>query len=358
MSLPKRINLKGLKIIDLKYGENPQQKNAAFYESDPMNPISLARLERVSGEGKSGTINLTDVGSALCMFRDMILVSECFPFVVTGQQHGFAVKHGNACGAAFSSDAKTFEVIGKVILGDAQAAFGGVLLFDFHVGLEEAMEILYTGSKKGNKNYFNVIVAKSFSFEAVQALANKRCHLFVHKIFGDVDAIFDYHQNTKRQQIANVPGGFILQDSDPYVFNITHENMQVYGKPLTQKNVCDIALGWATMRNSNSNTITILKNGQLLGNGVGGQDRIGSAQQAIKNARKSKHDLHDAVVCSDSFFPFNDAPRSLIRSGIKVIYATSGSRNDEKFVALCKKHKVTLAMIPDTIGRAFSKHTC
>ena len=82
----------------------------------------------------------------------------------------------------------------------------------------------------------------------------------------------------------------------------------------------DLILAWAVGCTSNSNTITLVKDGMLLGNGVGQQDRVGAAQLAIMRA--GEKDLNGAVAYSDSFFPFPDAPQILIDYGIKIIFST------------------------------------
>ena len=134
------------------------------------------------------------------------------------------------------------------------------------------------------------------------------------------------------------------------------------GESLLKK---DIVLAWAVGCTSNSNTITIAKGGRLYGNGVGQQDRVGASKLAIfradeaakfADALATQADLENAVAYSDSFFPFPDAPEVLIERGIKTIFATSGSVNDDKIVELCKQKGVNLILMPDTEARGFYQH--
>ena len=67
-------------------------------------------------------------------------------------------------------------------------------------------------------------------------------------------------------------------------------------------------------------------------------------------------DLQGAVAYSDSFFPFPDAPEVLISRGIKTIFSTSGSVNDEKIIELCKNKGINLIMLPDSEARGFFQH--
>src|SRR5581483_12501266 len=93
---------------------------------------------------------------------------------------------------------------------------------------------------------------------------------------------------------------FVLDLSDPAV--------ERHGT-LTADQVDDILLAWAVGSTSNSNTITLVRDGQLLGNGVGQQDRVGGCTLAVARAREAGHDTTGAVAYSDSFFPFPDAPQ-------------------------------------------------
>ena len=46
----------------------------------------------------------------------------------------------------------------------------------------------------------------------------------------------------------------------------------------------------------------------------------------------------------------------LINRGIKTIFSTSGSVNDEKVIELCKVKNVNLIMLLDTEARGFYQH--
>lgn len=97
----------------------------------------------------------------------------------------------------------------------------------------------------------------------------------------------------------------------------------------------------------------------MFGNGVGQQDRVGAAKLAISRADEAnngKAELEGAVAYSDSFFPFPDAPEVLINRGIKTIFSTSGSINDDKIIELCKAKGVNLIMLPDSEARGFYQH--
>jgi phosphoribosylaminoimidazolecarboxamide formyltransferase/IMP cyclohydrolase len=249
------------------------------------------------------------------------------------------VKHGNACGASFGDTEK--EVMEKMLLGDLRAIFGGAVMFNFKVDENLAEDLINKFVKEGRR-LLDVVCAPSFTREAIEILSRKKgkCRLMVNPALENVG--FSSLDNHKRYRY--VRGGFLEQSN--YTF-------------LPEINDKDLVLAWAVGSTSNSNTITIVKGGRLVGNGVGQQDRVGAAKLAISRADEANQgeaDLLGAVAYSDSFFPFSDAPEVLIDRGIKKIFATSGSVNDEKIIELCQKKGVELITLPDTLARGFYQH--
>ena len=160
-----------------------------------------------------------------------------------------------------------------------------------------------------------------------------------------------------------VRGGFLEQPNYSFVPELSART--VLGETLLRTVLADLILAWGVGSTSNSNTITLVKDGRLVGNGVGQQDRVGAAKLAIFRAddaakfideKNELADLKNAVAYSDSFFPFPDAPAVLIDRGIKTIFSTSGSVNDEKIIELCKSKDVQLVLLPDIEARGFYQH--
>jgi phosphoribosylaminoimidazolecarboxamide formyltransferase/IMP cyclohydrolase len=149
--------------------------------------------------------------------------------------------------------------------------------------------------------------------------------------------------------------------------------MQHHGEATDQQKR-DLVLAWAIGATSNSNTITLVKDGQLIGNGVGQQDRVGAGQLALTRTTTalpeleeqgdnlilkvtlSKQKLQDAVAYSDSFFPFPDGPGLLAKAGIKAILTSSGSVADETVIKSLTDQGVAVYMVPDKTGRGFYLH--
>jgi phosphoribosylaminoimidazolecarboxamide formyltransferase/IMP cyclohydrolase len=252
------------------------------------------------------------------------------------------VKHGNPCGAATGSD--RLEVLEKMMAGDPLAIFGGLIMVNFDI--EERL----CGPLVGKM--LDGIVAPSFTPGAVAMLRRKsnKCRFIINPVLGGLRNNLD-----QAPRFRYVRGGFLTQPNYTFVPNLKDDKIAKYGIAASLQER-DMILAWAVGSTSNSNTVTLVKNGQLIGNGVGQQDRVGAAQLAIARARRSGHDVAGAVAYSDSFFPFPDGPQVLIEAGVAAIFTSSGSIRDQATIDVCEKNGVILYMIPDQIGRGFFGH--
>ena len=277
-------------------------------------------------------------------------------------QIAIGAKHGNACGAGV--DESEVRAVDKMLIGDLRAIFGGSVMLNFNVDKKIAEELIHKYAGE-NRRLLDVVAASSFSDEAIEILSRKKgkCRLLANPAI--LKAGLSSLDNQKR--FRYVRGGFLKQPNYTFVPELSR---MPFAKELSRGILDSVVLAWAIGCTSNSNTITIVKEGRLFGNGVGQQDRIGAAKLAIFRADEAtmfncvrqdltqeiKADLENAVVYSDSFFPFPDAPEVLINRGIKTIFSTSGSINDEKIIELCKSKGVNLIMLPDSEARGFYQH--
>jgi phosphoribosylaminoimidazolecarboxamide formyltransferase/IMP cyclohydrolase len=224
-------------------------------------------------------------------------------------------------------------------------------MVNFPVDMEVANRLRLYGTRESDKRLLDGVVAPSFSEEAKVELNRKggKCRMlqlpaleeFSYKV--DVAPRFRY-----------VRGGFLVQPNYTYVLRTlddmgadSHAKMDDYDQ---------LILAWAVGSTSNSNTVTLVKNGMLIGNGVGQQDRIGAAKLAIERARRSGHDVQGAYAYSDSFFPFPDGAAVLADAGVQAILTSSGSINDEKVWHAIRERGVRLFTVPDAVGRGFFGH--
>jgi phosphoribosylaminoimidazolecarboxamide formyltransferase/IMP cyclohydrolase len=272
------------------------------------------------------------------------LNNEKVPFIAV------AVKHGNACGAAVGND--PLIVLGETVMGDPQAIFGGLVMTNFSIDEKNAEVLLKHGLTSG-KRLLDGVIAPNFTEAAITFMRRKadKCRFLSNMTLASLSQ--SSLDTTNRFRF--VRGGFLLEPNYTYVLNLSDPQLERFGE-LTEQQKEDILLAWAINATSNSNTITLVKNKMLLGNGVGQQDRVSAAELAIKKAGGAGHDPAGAVAASDSFFPFPDGPQRLTDAGIKVIFATSGSIRDEAVKEVIAKADVTFLRLPDITARGFFGH--
>ncbi|MDR3519418.1 MAG: hypothetical protein P4L63_00800 [Candidatus Pacebacteria bacterium] len=383
----------GKKEIECAYGENAYQKPASLYRNlNVHNTPDGGRLEATRRPTSGDPLAIHNwqlvAGSPLSYNNicDVDRMMQTMTHIGAGFEKNFGkvpdiaigAKHGNACGAAFAEE--EINAIDNMLLGDLRAIFGGSVMLNFNVDEKIAEELIHKYAGAGRR-LLDIVAAPSFSAEAIEILSRKKgkCRILVNPNI--LKAGLSSLDTTSR--FRYVRGGFLTQPNYTFVPRLQEPEMSVFrqgGSPTPVAIIQDVILAWAVGCTSNSNTITIVKDGRLYGNGVGQQDRVGAAKLAIFRADDATAfavdnppdvgrleasrrptsgtgaDLEGAVACSDSFFPFPDAPEVLINRGIKTIFSTSGSVNDDKIIELCKTKNVNLIMLPDSEARGFYQH--
>ena len=338
----------GTMLAECKYGENAYQTPARVYDSGTNDALAVKNFALISGSAPSFN-NYCDLDR---MLQTITHVAAGFdtnygnvPLIA------LAVKHGNTCGAAIGNNA--VEVLQKMIMGDPRAIFGGLVMTNFPIDEMLAETLLSYNMPEGVRRILDGIMAPSFAESAIEVLKRKgdKCRFLAN------EALLTLGKNSldTAPRFRYARGGFFTQPNYTFVLDLKSADLAKNGQA-TEAQERDMLLAKAICDTSNSNTIALVKDGQLVGNGVGQQDRVSAANLAILRAGSANHDLGGAVAASDSFFPFPDAPEVLIKAGIKVILSTSGSVNDPKAVDVCKTAGVPLYLIPDTMGRGFFGH--
>lgn len=339
LEIQHEVGFSGERIATCKYGENAQQAPAYLYSNGTDDPLALDKFVVVEGTPPSYN-NWADL-DRLLQTATHIAQAHMVNYGV-GATLAVGVKHGNSCGAAVGSHQP--GILNKMMAGDPLAIFGGLVLLNFTVD-EVSCESLVGKMLDG-------IFAPAFTEGAIDMLRRKgdKCRFVVNPALSGLTSGLD-----QTHRFRHVRGGFLLQPNYTFVPDFSGNDIVKYGKA-TARQEYDMLLAWAIGCTSNSNTITLVKDEQLIGNGVGQQDRVGAANLAIARASRSGHDIAGAVAYSDSFFPFPDGPQALIDAGVKAIFTSSGSVRDNETIDLCAKHGVVLYMVPDKIGRGFFGH--
>ncbi len=350
-----------------KYGENPQQTPAAFYADNrvAIDPLGLDQFNHVQGMERS-YVNITDIDRLL---QTVTHIAAGFlrnfghvPAVAVG------VKHGNACGAAVSG---TFaEAVQKMLLGDTRAIFGGVVMINGTIDISVAEALMHYEIQGDKPRLLDGVIGAKVTEEALNLLSRNKLRVVINPALWDLsEASLDHNR-----RLRPVRGGGVLEQPNyDFVLDLSAEYVQQYGDPTPQQ-MQDMILAWAVGCTSNSNTITLVRNGQLIGNGVGQQDRVGAGQLALTRTTLALPELDekghklilkvtldarklaDAVAYSDSFFPFADGPELLAKTGIRAILTSGGSVGDKQVVKTLTDQGVHVTMVPDKIARGFYAH--
>jgi phosphoribosylaminoimidazolecarboxamide formyltransferase/IMP cyclohydrolase len=349
-----------------KYGENPQQAKAGFYADNRVaaDPLGIDKFEHVQGMERS-YINMTDIDRLL----------QTVTHIAAGFDRNFGqvpaiavgVKHGNACGAGVAEN--HVEAVKKMLEGDTRAIFGGVVMVNGAIDEKVAETLMHYAMDGDKPRLLDGVIGASVTDEALELLSRNKLRVVVNPALASLSE----KSLDNNRRVRPVRGGLLEQPNYTFVQDLAADHMQLHGE-LTDQQKHDMILAWAVGSTSNSNTITLVKDGQLIGNGVGQQDRVGAGQLALTRTTSvlpeleeqgdklvlkillDKDKLAGAVAYSDSFFPFPDGPELLAKAGIKAILTSSGSVGDEAVIKTLTGAGVSLAMVPDKLGRGFYMH--
>lgn len=339
LSNGKYLGFFGERVATCKYGENAWQAPAHLYSTGTDDPLALDKFVVIEGTPPSynNWCEIDRLLQTVTHIGGVYAVNEVFgPAIAVG------TKHGNPCGTAIGSD--HMEVVKKMMAGDPLAIFGGLVMTNFEV--DESLCAALTGKM------LDGIIAPAFTEGAIAMLRRKgdKCRFVVNPALNGLVGNLD-----RTPRFRFVRGGFLAQPNYTFIPDFGRGELLMFGEATTEQQN-DMMLAWAIGSTSNSNTITLVKNKQLIGNGVGQQDRVGAANLAITRAQRSGHEVAGAVAYSDSFFPFSDGPQTLIDAGVTALFTSSGSVKDHATIDVCAKHGVALYMVADQVGRGFFGH--
>ncbi len=130
-------------------------------------------------------------------------------------------------------------------------------------------------------------------------------------------------------------GGLLVQDPDTDIED--REAWQVVAGAPSEKQWGDLVFAWRVCKHVLSNAIVIVKDLQTIGIGAGQMSRVDAVNIAVEKARAQHHDLSDAALASDAFFPFPDGPRIALDAGVSSIVQPGGSRRDQDVIDAVEK---------------------
>ena len=297
-------------VQSLRYGENPHQQ-AKFYASSERVPYSLATAKQLNGKEMSYN-NIQDANAALNIVREF---KE--PFAV-------GLKHMNPCGAAIGKDIK--EAWEKAYAADTVSIFGGIVAVNREL-TKEVAELM-------KPIFLEIIMAPSFSDEALEVLSTKKNLRLLQVDMYDTDAV--------QNQYVTVNGGLLVQQLDTETKEVVEDMCATERKP-SAKELEDMNFGWRIVKHVKSNAIVVVKDGHTVGVGAGQMNRVGSAEIALKQAKAAGF-TEGLVLASDGFFPFDDTVTLAEQYGVTALVQPGGSVRDEDSVKKANEFGMTMLM--------------
>ncbi len=309
-AFPAQSNGSFVKVMDLRYGENPHQQ-AAFYRDLHPAPGSLATFQQLQGKELSYN-NIADADAAWECVRQFD-VPACV-----------IVKHANPCGVAVG--AGVGEAYELAYATDPTSAFGGIIAFNRTLDAATARAIL-------DRQFVEVLLAPDYEPGALE-YATKKANVRVLRIpmaaasAGFIDA-------------KRVGSGLLLQTADDRV--VTRDELKVVTKLApTDAQFADLLFAWKVAKFVKSNAIVYAKDNRTVGVGAGQMSRVYSARIAGIKAADAGLVVEGSVMASDAFFPFRDGIDAAAAAGIKAVIQPGGSMRDAEVIAAADEHGIAM----------------
>ncbi len=306
---PAQMNSTFVKVMDLRYGENPHQSGVFYRDLYPV-PGTLATFVQLQGKELSYN-NLADADAAWECVRQFD-VPACV-----------IVKHANPCGVAVAADVgAAYEMAYNT---DPTSAFGGILAFNRTLDAATAKTIL-------DRQFVEVLIAPHYEPAALE-YATKKANVRVLRIpAGDARNNYD----TKR-----IGSGLLIQSADNRGMHID-ELKTVTQRAPSAAELRDMLFAWRVAKYVKSNAIVYAKDERTIGVGAGQMSRVYSARIAGIKAADAGLVVPGSVMASDAFFPFRDGLDAAAEAGITAVIQPGGSMRDNEVIAAADEHGIAM----------------
>lgn len=378
-------------ILNLKYGCNPNQKEASISRPDKL-PVDMLN-------GKAGYINFLDALNGYQLVREL---KEA-----TGMAAATSFKHVSPAGAAIAvplseKEKKMYFVTGKTELSDLATAYirarGADRMSSFgdFIALSDPCD--RATARIISKEVSDGVIAPGYDEEALDILKKKRN--------GSYCVIqIDPEYRPEKEEMKTVYGILFRQDHNDFIpSDKTFENIVTKNKNLTAEAKRDLVVALVALKYTQSNSVCYAYRGQTIGVGAGQQSRIHCTRLAggkadLWNLRQSdkvlslpfkeklsRNDKDNCIeqylsddpeidvleswqdyfssrpepftkeekkkylegvkgisLASDAFFPFSDNIERAFRSGVSFISEPGGSLRDDLVIEAADKHGIVMS---------------
>jgi phosphoribosylaminoimidazolecarboxamide formyltransferase/IMP cyclohydrolase len=303
---PRDVSIAGRLARNLRYGENPQQRAAAYrrLRAGPAIP-GVLDAEQLAGKELSFN-NLLDADAAWAAIQGF------------SEPAAVIVKHTIPCGLAErESLADAFD---EALRGDPVSAFGGIVALNRPLDGETAGRLAEV--------FFEVVVAPGFAPEALRALGRKKALRVLQMPAGATEARFEPDWD-----VRPIAGGLLVQTPDAGGDDAAGWRVVTARAP-DAREMADLVFAWQAVRHVKSNAIVLARERALTGVGSGQPNRVESVRIAVAKAGER---AAGSVLASDAFFPFPDGLEAAIVAGVTASVQPGGSVRDEAVIAAANR---------------------
>ena len=306
---PAQMNSSFVKVMDLRYGENPHQAGAFYRDLHPV-PGTLATFQQLQGKELSYN-NLADADAAWECVRQFDA-----PACVI-------VKHANPCGVALGvACGDAYEL---AYATDPTSAFGGIIAFNKTLDAATAKVIL-------DRQFVEVLIAPDYEPAALE-YATKKANVRVLKI--------PHGEGRNNYDSKRIGSGLLVQSADLRMVG-AEELKVVSRRSPSEKELADLLFAWRIAKFVKSNAIVYARDSRSIGIGAGQMSRVVSAKIAGLKAEEAKLSVPGSVMASDAFFPFRDGIDAAAAAGIKAVIQPGGSMRDAEVIAAADEHGLAM----------------
>ena len=308
---PEALELRAIKQLDLRYGENPHQ-SAAFYANAVTRGVGVATARQLQGKELSFN-NIADADTALECVRQF----EAPACVI--------VKHANPCGVAVA--ASPLAAYERAYVTDPTSAFGGIIAFNRALDAETATAIT-------SRQFVEVIIAPAATDEAL-AITGAKQNVRV-LVTGDLAA-----GTPPGLEVRTVGGGLLVQDRDERTMTLPELKIVTKRQP-SPRELEYLLFAWKVAKFVKSNAIVYARDNRTIGVGAGQMSRVNSARIAGIKAEHAGLEVRGAVMASDAFFPFRDGIDNAAAAGIRAVIQPGGSMRDDEVIGAANEHGIAM----------------
>ena len=318
--LPKIWQPRLTKVRDLRYGENPHQSGAWYWEV----PLGFGDATVHQGKELSFT-NLLDLDAAVRIALEF------------DEPAAVVIKHTNPCGVATGHTLA--EAYIRAREADPLSAFGGIVGLNRPIDVETARAVVST--------FIEAVVAPGLADAAavLPILATKSNLRVVTASFAGLEQARD---------ARSILGAWLVQARDRVTeadgtWPGHHSVSVVTRRAPTDDEWRALRFAWRIAAHVKSNTVIFTGPDVTLAVGAGQMSRVDAVKTAVLKAGDR---LRGSVAASDAFFPFRDGLDTVAAAGATAVVQPGGSVRDTDVIAAADEHGMAMVFT----GRRHFRH--